>query len=849
MPSDANSSPSEYISISDSDSLRVAVSEDIKSLGSSSPEDINSRDSHNSSPADPHRAMHRYLPTTVGPEELKDLIEDLVRPFRTHSTVMEAPASRLSPAAVDAALAPRPAPTSTPGIAGSGDAPAIDAEMPTVATPDLPGLAMSPPLSMMVHPSLEAATGASMVDTSFLDASIADKPVVSCDSRVVGGVSTAPSAGVSSAMATSIPAVSSASDTPSMLIASTSPRTVILDYIRSNTPQQLGATFLATTASTIAPIPAKSATPSLMPPPPVVSQCHKLAFGQPSALRSSVAPSLHSDTSPHTLFGQGIATSSVVSGTSRYSRPPETAVTPWGCQSSSHSPTVNSPPAPSLLVPHNQGMLSSFASPGPFSTRETSHAPGTTTTSFGQPLAPAGLTVPSPRELSLIKVLCDVNTAKLEDNNAMFYFGVICIQEHLAPSLEYLRYFDNKWVVRLKFGGHEVSKQQAYLTKAAATADACRGGLAILKGLMPLWVVPEPPELGVSPNQPRWNSLLACIPDPIYTQYSNFNGYRNEVEVAGLSFFGVEKCYPSIDEAIVGCAHKALHYLLITNGANGELMHGEAKPGALANTVVTAPSLPKKPEPVKVDLTKFPFIPSGGTAALSKRARKRAGKIRGKELALGEVTNTPKKAKGRETQGPQIPTAASATGANSVKVKTVEDTAGSGPGSKLVTPTFFNPSLKAQNPSTNSEVPNAAEFAQAIFFQCRITGSRSTFNKNPCTAREFRIKLKSYGNDLLRVKSICDRLSIHAPDFPVKVFNVKGSPMHFEVDAFFHKDAALRNFKRIGFTKHQSKPEAELLCHQNTVVFLMEVMMGVNQLQSGNWIEEAAMTDRTGFYL
>lgn len=88
----------------------------------------------------------------------------------------------------------------------------------------------------------------------------------------------------------------------------------------------------------------------------------------------------------------------------------------------------------------------------------------------------------------------------------------------------------------------------------------------------------------------------------MYTQYSNFEGYRNEVEVDGLSFFGVEKCYSSIDEAIIGCAHRALHYLLVASGANGELMHGVAKSGALLKVVGDTPNLPNKPEPVTVAL-------------------------------------------------------------------------------------------------------------------------------------------------------------------------------------------------------------------------------------------------------
>ncbi|DAA79851.1 TPA_exp: Uncharacterized protein A8136_0624 [Trichophyton benhamiae CBS 112371] len=762
-PSETNDSPREYISISDSDSLDVAVSED-------------------------DGTMHRHPPSTIGPDDLKRLIEELVTPSRAKSTATQA-SRPLRPAPTDAALTPQPA----PGVADADNAPVIDAEVTTVAAACLP--------EMMVYPSIEASD-ANMVNTSAINASSADSQAVGRNTGVLDGVVSVPSASKSPVLPVTIPAVPCSLDTPSSML-----------------------------------------------PPAVTNQCHKPTFGQPSALCGSMASPSHSDGTFPALFGQGSAASGIP-GVSRFSCPPA----PWGDGLSLLNQTVNSPPTPSLLVPNNQGMAPSFASSTSFQKEGTrpmlSNAPGTTVLS--QTSIPAGRAAITPRELRPTKVLGEVNTAKLEDKDAMFYFGVICIQEHLTPSFEFLQYFDNKWVVRLRFGGHEVSKLQIYSTKAAATADACRDGLATLKTLMPLCVVPESPELGVSPNRLRWNSLLALycqqrgIPDPLYTQYANFDGFRNEVEVDGLSFFGIEKCYPSIDEAIIACAHKALHYLLVTSGANGELMHGVAKSGTLPKVVGATPNLPNKPEPVTVDLTKFPFVPSAGTSVTTKRARRKGGRGRGKEASLADAL---KKVKGSERQYPQVPTAASATGANSVKVKAVEDTTNKKSTGKLVTPAFFNPSLMAQKPSTNHGVPDAAEFAQTIFFQCRMSGNRSMCRKDPCTASEFRLKLKSYGSDLLRVKSICDRLSIHPPDFPVKVFNVKGSPMHFEVDAFFHNDAALRNFRRIGFAKHQSKPEAELLCHQNTVAFLMEVMMGVNQLRGGNWIEEAALTDKTGFYL
>lgn len=56
---------------------------------------------------------------------------------------------------------------------------------------------------------------------------------------------------------------------------------------------------------------------------------------------------------------------------------------------------------------------------------------------------------------------------------------------------------------------------------------------------------------------------MNTIEKPIYTKYVHDNGYRYEVEVAGVSFFGQKKFYPSVTEAMHACAHVAMYGLIV----------------------------------------------------------------------------------------------------------------------------------------------------------------------------------------------------------------------------------------------------------------------------------------------
>ncbi|EEQ33248.1 conserved hypothetical protein [Microsporum canis CBS 113480] len=647
-------SSSEYITISDTDSVGVAASEGIKSLVPS-PVHENNRDTDNIHSTSTDSSMKSPFNSRIAPEELKDLLEELIRPFRDS---MAAESSAL-PTLVSA-----PAPDTPDAV----DAPAVTAETSTAETVSLPGLAMSAPLPVIVYPTIEAPD-ANVVESKSIDASLADDHQAASSSTDLADPAppTDPSTVVSSGVSAAVSTVAACSlDTSTPTLVSTIPSTSSPEYTRNNT----------------LPIPPKPSPPAIraqekpaklpgMPPPPIVSQCHRLVFGQPSVPRGSAVPPWSTSNPLSTPFGQGSLSSSAVSSLSRYSCPPSAAASPWDHQQGLIGPAVNSSTVPSPVTRQSQGSFSTFANPMPIRKEESNGALGTVGhSSRSDSIVP-------PRSLGLPKFLGDVDTTNIEANDAVFYFGVICVQEHLTPSFEFLRYFGDTWVVRLKFAGHEISKMQSYPTKAAATADACRGGLTILKEAMPLWAVPDLPEPGILSNRLRWNSLLTC-------------------------------------------------------GENGELMYRAGGSGVLAKTIAAAPNNLSKLEPKKADQSKFPFVSSGNTAAPSKRSRKR-GKG-GKGQLLAEVTNSSKKPKGCETKNSQPPTAASATSTDSVKVRAVAGTEGNKTPAPAAAPAFFNPSLRVQQSSTSFGVPDAAEFAQAIFFHCRTSGNRSKDNKNPASA-------------------------------------------------------------------------------------------------------------------
>lgn len=57
---------------------------------------------------------------------------------------------------------------------------------------------------------------------------------------------------------------------------------------------------------------------------------------------------------------------------------------------------------------------------------------------------------------------------------------------------------------------------------------------------------------------------LENLPLPKYVGHPHSHGDRYEVKVCGTSFHGLRKFYPSVTEAIHGCAHNALYCILVS---------------------------------------------------------------------------------------------------------------------------------------------------------------------------------------------------------------------------------------------------------------------------------------------
>ncbi|KAK2879551.1 hypothetical protein FQN49_000771 [Arthroderma sp. PD_2] len=846
LESNPGSNDSDCMIISDTDSLEVIASE--------TPTRENSLGSDNKQTSKTANPLQRHPTFEIAPEELKDMIEELINPYYSSST----PVHTSAPPASDSAMAPALAPEPAPAVATA----VTDASTVTVEAAGLPALNMSCPSLMEAVPSIEALD-ANAVKSSETDASLAADIVDAAPTPLVATTSSGSSTNASAAVASS-----SATSMASSTLAH--PGAIALEYIRKNAfPPPLKPE---------PPIMQAPAKPPgfLQTPTHATSKAQQMVFGKPTMPYGSAA-SLSTNNSAANPFGNAKFSPPSVSSGGAYSCPLATTTARWLPRCGSEGPGTSSspdsdpmtrgqtgfsafgstPPNPFPTVPRGERSFSTFANAIPCQTGENNHgSPGLLgRVNYIQRSARVSTAVP-PRSPGPNKLLEDVDIASLEPKSAIFYFGVICVQERLASCFEYLEYFDNMWMVRLRFAGHEISKMQSYHTKAAATADACRGGLAVLKDAMPLWALPHTPQRGIQPDQVRWNILLGLyseqrgLENPIYTQYSNFDGYRYEVEVAGLSFFGVEKCYPTIDEAIIGCSHEALHFLIVSSGEKGEMMHKcNPSPIFLAEPEIPAPRAPSPPSPNQ-DQSKFPFVPSGSTPINSKSRRRSRQQRRQSALwRQSEARNYPKPqqqltaASNAENVPPTV------TGANSFEPSIDASTEVTKALGRATTPAFFSPSLGNKESLGSFDVPDAAEFSRAIFFECRKKNNGTKVSRDQCTASEFRSKLASCKEARLRVNSICDRLSISCPSYRSKVVERKNLPTTYEVDAHFYHDIGLRKFKGIGFASSENKLHAELLCQRNTAAFLMEVMMGVNRLRGGDWIEDATMQDKTGFYL
>ncbi|KAF3492200.1 uncharacterized protein GIQ15_01717 [Arthroderma uncinatum] len=735
-------------------------------------------------PMRPIRPLSRY---TITPKDFKDLIEDLICSRRNPMTVKTS-----APPAADSVMASAPAPAAVANNASTV------AAKPASETTGFPSLTMSAPLPTKVLPSIEAME-ANVVKRSESNAS-SDGDVSSITPPDTARTAPTPfsatiSSGLSKPACTTAPPSAPSTAAP----LSTHPGAIAFEYIRKHalpTSQQ----------------------PEL-PSTPTTSQAPQMVFGQSTMPCGPAAPS-----TTKCSFASPADSSSP-----SYSHRP-TVTNPQLSQPGFTGVAATPSPGQGAMVPRG---FPSFANSVPIQTGEMTYdlqgisAPA----SYGQLSDPASNAI-SPQ----IKVLGDIDISNLKPGDAVFYFGVICVQEHLAPSLEFCEYFDNTWVAKLKFTGHEISIMQGYNTKAAAAANACGGGLEILKEAMPLWALPNTPGLGVQSNMLRWdvlwnyNFLLIVyteqqgIDHPVYTQYSNFDGYRYEVEVAGHTFFGIEKQYPTIEEARIGCAHQALHFLILSGGdfmdsanpGSGFLLKPET-PTPMSTGLVT-----------KQGQSKFPFVPAGGNVTPSERRRRNQKFYNAALQRQSKVDSGSKLQQLPKARCVPLP-AARTTRANTVKLKAAPSTQDCIPPAKPATPAFFDPSLGSHESPANFDIPDAAEFSRAIFYKCRIK------NTDPkpelCTA------------------SICDRLSIRPPILRSKAVNMGQKPVIHEIDAYFYLDVGLKEFKGIGFASSENRQQADALCRRNTVAFLMEVMMGVNRLKGGNWIEDAAMQDKTGFYL
>ncbi|KAK2754714.1 hypothetical protein FQN54_006847 [Arachnomyces sp. PD_36] len=174
----------------------------------------------------------------------------------------------------------------------------------------------------------------------------------------------------------------------------------------------------------------------------------------------------------------------------------------------------------------------------------------------------------------------DVRSLTLEA--AIFCFGVLATQAHLAPRFEFTYGGGGLWGIKLTYWGHTIVKKELAGSKRVAKADICRQALEALKPQYESWIMPDVPAKCPTSNAWNWPHVLEkyCtqtgIDSPVYTKYLTGNGYRFEVEISGISYFGMLKHYRSEVEAKNASAHIGLYSVMVNNTEDTPIFPGAA---------------------------------------------------------------------------------------------------------------------------------------------------------------------------------------------------------------------------------------------------------------------------------
>ncbi|OAX80776.1 hypothetical protein ACJ72_04884 [Emergomyces africanus] len=172
-------------------------------------------------------------------------------------------------------------------------------------------------------------------------------------------------------------------------------------------------------------------------------------------------------------------------------------------------------------------------------------------------------------------------------NVVIFYFGVLSVVTGLRPNFSYERTAEGNWRAYLTYWDMTLSSDGVFEDKFVAKAETCRAALEGLKERYSGWILPEIPGVQVELGSWIWTALLQeyCeqnkLPRPTYTKYLHEDGFRYGVDVGGTCYFGADKFYKSVTEAIHASAHAALYGLLLTGHEVMSLFRGVGFAGGL----------------------------------------------------------------------------------------------------------------------------------------------------------------------------------------------------------------------------------------------------------------------------
>ncbi|PGH16948.1 hypothetical protein AJ80_05016 [Polytolypa hystricis UAMH7299] len=388
-----------------------------------------------------------------------------------------------------------------------------------------------------------------------------------------------------------------------------------------------------------------------------------------------------------------------------------------------------------------------------------------------------------------------LDVGSISGADTMWYLAVLSLQSGDEPKFTYTEGIPGDWTVKVTFGDSVVTLEHDGSTQAALKSDVCREVLDILRARYSSWRLPDHPGPEARLGSWLWSSLLQDYCDrrqisrPVYTKYTHEKGYRLEVEVAGLSFFGSRKYYATFTEATHASAHCALHHLIL----------GTNVPTFVNDTIAVGSTANQGASWRPINANSMPI-----------KQNKKAGKCTRASTAPPRPARRTRRAKRtRQLSGALVNAPAPSSSSNG---------APSGAASRSCPPR----KAKSKPPRENANlVPIPVDQQRVI----KAESSPSTPIESKPSSQELVLRTAECASQVERVEKICDFLSIAPPVYNTDPSFSPDGELKYDAVAIFPNDPFLARVGPIGQVRNisGSMNKAKEQCAAKVVDYLIEM--------------------------